>query len=51
VQVAPGGPTPAPVNVELAIAAPANEPARSLSFQYNGKEVRLAAYTAAEGVF
>ena len=50
--VAPGAPAPAPVEIELAIAAPAatDEPARALSFQYNGKEVRLAAYTADEGV-
>ncbi len=50
VQVAPGAPPPAPVVVDLAIAAPTNEPGPSLSFQYNGKEVRLAAYTADQGV-
>jgi hypothetical protein len=51
VQVGPGTPFPAPVVFDLAIVAPSsNERGRSLSFQYNGEQVRLAAYTADEGV-
>jgi len=52
VEISPKAPPPEPVKIELAVAAPggSNEPPRSLLLQYNGKEVRLAAFTAEPGV-
>lgn len=52
IAVSPQAPPPSPAEIDLAVTAPdsTSHPPRSLSFQYNGKEIRLAAYAAAPGV-
>ena len=52
VEVGPQAPPADPLRIELAVAGPegSDEPPRSLSLQYHGKEVRLAAFTGGPGV-
>lgn len=52
VEVGPQGPPVEPLKIDLAVVSPdaANESPTSLSLQYHGKEVRLAAFAAGPGV-